>query len=166
MEVLWTHNLRNITDYADIRDEDKRKRIYNERLRLLFQGNYINAKKQKGAKIRLQFLGVRVKEPPAGLYNLGHPGADMLVSRESQLEELQSSRSKRYVRQWLPSCDGWVRPWPVRAVSGHSTHPDPSNDLIEIDPLQVLFFSPSMSLLSQLGGSFHATACRNMQSII
>ena len=102
MEVLWTHNLRNITDYADIRDEDKRKRIYNEKLRLLFQGilieYYLNAKKQKGAKIRLQFLGVRVKEPPAGPHNLGPPGADMLASRETQIEELQNSRSTRYAQ--------------------------------------------------------------------
>ena len=57
MEMLWTHRIRELTDAASIRDEDQRHRIYHERVQLLIDGNYLNAKQHKGAKIRLQFLG-------------------------------------------------------------------------------------------------------------
>ena len=53
-----------------------------------------------------------------------------------------------------------VRPWAVRAVSGHSTHPDPAKKLLELD-LHKFAISLSLSLLNQLGGAFHATSCRN-----
>ena len=56
MEVLWTSHTRRITDDASHRDEDQRRRIYNERIQLLINGNLINAKKR-----RLGFRGLGVR---------------------------------------------------------------------------------------------------------
>ena len=164
-ERRYTHRIRELTASAAIRDEDQRSRIYNARLQLLIDGNYLNANQHKGAKIRLQFLGVRVKDPPAGPHNLGPQMSNMLVSREDQIEELQFHRNTRNARRWIEPCDGWVRPWAVRAVSGHSTHRDPAKNLLDIDP-DKFAISPSVSLLNQLGGAFHATSCRNVFSIM
>ena len=50
-------------------------------------------------------------------------------------------------------------------VSGRSTHPDPDKNLLDIDPDKFAIL-PSMSLLYQLGGAFHATSCRNLSSIM
>ena len=165
MEVLWTHHSRLIPDSASVRDEDQRNRIYMRGLEMLFDGNYLNMRQHRGAKARLQFLGVRVKDPPVGPHKLGPPNSDLPISREDQITELQNSRKTRHGQQWLVPCDGWIRPWAVRAVNGHTTHPDQSKNLWEIDPSKFAI-SPSMSLLNQLGGAFHATACRNLFSIM
>ena len=112
MEVLWTARSRDITESANVRDRDQRMRLYNERLQLIINGNLLNARKQ-GGKIRLQFLGVRLKEPPAGPYNLGAAGSNMMVSRQDQSTELQRDHNTRHEQQWLGQCDGWIRPWAV-----------------------------------------------------
>ena len=90
-------------------DEEQRKRIYNERIQLLINGNLLGARQRSG-KLRLQFLGVRLKEPPAGPYNFGVPGSNMMVSRQDQITELQNNRHTRHEQQWLGPCDGWIRP--------------------------------------------------------
>eukprot|EP00439_Symbiodinium_sp_Y106_P074980 s2566_g14.t1 len=133
MEVLWTAQSRQITTTASHTDEDQRKRIYNERVQLLINGNLLGARQRNG-KQRFQFLGVRLKDPPAGPYNLGVPGSNMMVSKEDQIAELMHNRYTRNEQQWLGPCDGWIRPWAVRAVSGHSVHPDPEKNLMELDP--------------------------------
>ena len=70
-DVLWSTSSRRITQSSmNHRDRDQRLRIYNERLQLIINGNLLSANKT-GGKVRLQFLGVRVKEPPAGPYTLG-----------------------------------------------------------------------------------------------
>ena len=43
-----------------------------------------------------------------------------------------------------------------RGPSGHSTHPIASKNLMELDP-DKFAISPSVSLLTELGGAFHAT---------
>ena len=58
MEVRWTHHSRKISVNGDIRDADQQRRIYNQRLQLLFNGNLLAARQGNG-KVRLQFLGVR-----------------------------------------------------------------------------------------------------------
>ena len=133
MEVLWTAQSRQITTTASHTDEGQRKRIYNERVQLLINGNLLGARQRNG-KQRFQFLGVRLKDPPAGPYNLGVPGSNMMVSKEDQIAELMHNRYTRNEQQWLGPCDGWIRPWAVRAVSGHSVHPDPEKNLMELDP--------------------------------
>ena len=70
-----------------------------ERIQLLINGNLLGARQRNG-KLRLQFLGVRLKEPPAGPYNLG-----------DQITELLHDRRTRHEQQWLGPCDGWIRPW-------------------------------------------------------
>ena len=118
MEVLWTAQSRQITTTASHTDEDQKKRTYNERVQLFISGNLLGARQRNG-KQHLQFLGVRLKDPPAGPYNLGVPGSNMMVSRQDQITELMINRYTRHEQQWLGPCDGWIRPWAVRAVSGH-----------------------------------------------
>eukprot|EP00439_Symbiodinium_sp_Y106_P022887 s4429_g2.t2 len=164
MEVLWTARSRDITESANVRDRDQRMRLYNERLQLIINGKLLNARKQ-GGKIRLQFLGVRLKEPPAGPYNLGAAGSNMMVSRQDQSTELQRDHNTRHEQQWLGQCDGWIRPWAVRALSGHAVHYDPAKNLMELDPHKFAI-CPPLSLVNQIGGAFHATSCRNLFSIV
>ena len=68
MEVLWSAQSRGITTTASHTDEEQRRRIYNERIQLLINGNLLGARQRSG-KVRLQFLGVRLKDPSAGPYN-------------------------------------------------------------------------------------------------
>ena len=49
-------------------------------------------------------------------------------------------------------------------MSGHSVHPDPEKNLMELDPRKFAI-SPSLTLVSQLGGAFHAASCRKLLSI-
>ena len=162
MEVLWSAQSRGITTTASHTDEEQQRRIYNERTQLLINGNLLGARQRNG-KVRLQFLGGRLKDPPAGPYNLGVPGSNMMVSR--QIEELQNNRCTRGEQQWLGPCDGWIRPRAVRALSGHSVHFDPEKNLMELDPHKFAI-SPSILLVNQIGGAFHATSCRNLLSIV
>ena len=164
MEVLWTAGSSDITESANVRDRDQRMRLYNERLQLIINGNLLNARKQ-GGKIRLQFLGVLLKEPPAGPSNLGAAGSNMMVSRQDQITELQRDQSTWHEQQWLGQCDGWIRPWAVRALSGHTVHHDPAKNLMELDPHKFAI-SPPLSLVNQIGGAFHATSCRNLFSVV
>ena len=163
MEVLWTARSRDITESANVRDRDQRMRVYNERLQLIINGNLLNGRKQ-GGKIRLQFLGVRLKEPSAGPYSLGAAGSNMMVSRQDQITELQRDHNTRHEQQWLGQCDGWIRPWAVRALSGHTVHYDPAKNLMELDPHKFAI-CPPLSLVNQIGGAFHATSCRKLFSM-
>ncbi|CAE7562288.1 unnamed protein product, partial [Symbiodinium microadriaticum] len=162
-EPLWTHESRRITEGVSRTDDQQKKRVYNERLQLLFQGNMIAATKRNKAKIRLQFLGVRVKDP--GTEVLGSAGSNMLVSVQDQITEIQNNDHCRHGQRYLNMCNGWVKPWAVRATSGHSAHSDPQNNLLQLDKNRFAI-SPSMTLLQRLGGAFHATACRNLDSIV
>ena len=115
MDVLWSSNSRRITQAAaGYRDRNQRLKVYNERLQLIINGNILSAKKPDG-KVRLQFLGIRVKEPPAGPYTLGAAGSNMMVSRANQITEIQRDPDLRCNQPWLGQSDGWVRPWAVRA---------------------------------------------------
>ena len=53
---------------------------------------------------------------------------------------------------------------PVSVAYDRGQH-DPAQNLLEIDP-DKFAISPSLSLLNQLGGAFHATNCRNLLSIM
>ena len=138
--------------------------IYNERLQLIINGNVLSSRKPNG-KVRLQFLGIRVEEPPAAPYTLGSAGSDMMVSTFDQITEINHDPSLRRHQQYLGQCDGWVRPWAVRALSGHTVHYDPEKNLMELDPHKFAI-SPSLSLVNQIGGAYHATSCRNLLSIV
>ena len=90
MEVLWTHHTRRLTEDGSVRDLDQQKRIYNQKLQLLLNGKYLIAKQPRGAKIRLQFLGIKVKDPPAGPHQLGPFNSNMLVSKVTQIKKSKS----------------------------------------------------------------------------
>eukprot|EP00439_Symbiodinium_sp_Y106_P053071 s1782_g7.t1 len=98
-------------------------------------------------------------------YNLGVPGSNMRVSRQSQMEELNHGTYTRREQRWFTQCDCWIRPWAVRAVSGHTIHDDPEKNLMELDPHKFAI-SPPLSPVNQLGGASHATSCRNLLSIV
>ena len=53
---------------------------------------------------------------------------------------------------------------PVSVAYDRGQH-DSAKNLLEIDP-DKFAISPSLSLLNQLGGAFHATNCRNLLSIM
>ena len=73
---------------AKLRTMTKRKRTYQQRLQALVDDNYLYATLRRGANIRLQFLGIRVKDLANGPSSaIGTPHSDM-VSREDQLQEL------------------------------------------------------------------------------
>ena len=163
-EVLWTHSSRRITRSANVRDADQRHRMYQERIQAIIDGNLIGSRGRNG-KIRLQFLGVRVKDPPEGPNPIGSVGTNNLVTRTDQVSELRAGESTRHQCQYLESCDEWVRPWAVRAVSGHSKSSTPGNNLVEVDQNRFAI-SPSNSLMETLGGCYHATDCRNARSIV
>ena len=89
----------------------------------------------------------------------------MMVSRQDQITELQRDQSTWHEHQWLGQCDGWIRPWAVRALSGHTVHHDPAKNFMELDPHKFAI-SPPLSLVNQIGGAFHATSCRNLFSVV
>ena len=164
-DILWSSPSRRITQSAaNLRDRDQRLRVYNERVQLIINGNVLSARKPNG-KVRLQFLGIRVKEPPAGPYTLGSAGSDMMISRFDQLAEVQRDPNLRRNQAYIGASDGWVRPWAVRALSGHTVHYDPEKNLMEIDPRKFAI-SPSLSLVNQIRGAYHATSCRNLLPIV
>ena len=165
MDVLRASNTRRITQSAaSYRDRDQRLKIYKERLQLIINGNILSAKKPDG-KVRLQLLGIRVKEPPVGPYTLGAAGSNMMVSRADRIAEIQRDPHLRRNQQYLGQSDGWVRPWAVRALSGHTVHYEPEKNLMELDPHKFAI-SPSLSLVNQIGGAYHATSCRNLLPIV
>ena len=82
-------NLQRISEIAT-----KEMHIYNERLQLIINGNVLSSRKPNG-KVRLQFLGIRVKEPPAGPYTLGSAGSDMMVSTFEQITEINHDPNLR-----------------------------------------------------------------------
>eukprot|EP00439_Symbiodinium_sp_Y106_P080074 s2620_g18.t2 len=86
MEVLWTHHSRKISVNGDIRGADQQRRIYNQRLQLLFNGNLLAARQLNG-KVRLQFLGVRVKDPPEGPQRVGWAGLVLRAGRSCEILE-------------------------------------------------------------------------------
>ena len=94
-DILWSSPSRRITQSAaNLRDRDQRMHIYNERLQLIINGNVLSSRKPNG-KVRLQFLGIRVKEPPAGPYTLGSAGSDMMVSTFEQITEINHDPNLR-----------------------------------------------------------------------
>ena len=100
MEVLWTAQSRQITTTASHTDEGQRKRIYNERVQLLINGNLLGARQRNG-KQRLQFLGVRLKDPPAGPYNLGVPSQhDGIEARSDRRIDEQPLHQERATMAW------------------------------------------------------------------
>ena len=101
---------------GDVKDAEQQRGIYNQRLQLLLNGNLLAARQRNG-KVRLQFLGVRVKDPPEGPQRIGWVNSDMMVPRRDQITEQQSNRYAQREQQYLTQRDGWVRPWAVRAVS-------------------------------------------------
>ena len=116
---------------------------------MLINGNLLSARKP-GGKVRLQFLGIRVKEPPAGPYTLGSAGSNMMISRFDQLAEVQRDPNLRRDQAYIGASDGWVRPWAVRSLSGHTVHYDPEKNLMELDPHKFAI-SPSLSPVNQIG---------------
>ena len=81
------------------------------------------------------------------------------------MEELNHGTYTRREQRWFTQCDCWIRPWAVRAVSGHTIHDDPEKNLMELDPHKFAI-SPPLSPVNQLGGASHATSCRNLLSIV
>ena len=108
-DILWSSPSRRITQSAaNLRDRDQRKHVYNERLQLIINGNVRCSRKLNG-KIRLQFLGIRVKEPPAGPSPHGSAGSDMMVSRFDQITGINQDPNLRCHQSHLGACTSLER---------------------------------------------------------
>ena len=66
VDVLWPHESPRTDGALDHSDHRRRTRQLSHRLQLFFDGNHLNATKPNKSKIRLQFLGIRVMDPPNG----------------------------------------------------------------------------------------------------
>ena len=130
------------------------------RLRLLMKANW--AVGQKTLRYRLQFLGVKVCPLPGNVAS-GDPWSNQPVSIDVQIAENQAMRDCSYEDTSLyTEDDSWIRPWAVRATSGHSVD---RHSVIRLDPTKIAYH-PTLQVASELGGGFHATSIRNIYSII
>ena len=156
---MWSHRTRELTDSASVRDADQRTRIYNETVQLFIDGNYLNAK-HKRSKIRLQFLGVRVKDPPAGpsnhwTSNVEHDGVNGGPARRvaTQSKRQKSAPMDRAFRR-------------LGATMGRQSGQWPFCTLIRLRICWKSTWTSWQSLLQSTWWCLHATNCRNLLSIM
>ena len=62
----------------------------------------------------------------------------------------------------LEQTDNWVKPWAIRASSGHTRS---RSTVMELDPSKFTL-SASMSLLNEMKGAYHATEIENLYTIM
>ena len=164
-ERLWTHSEREIGYPLSRKCRTHRIRELQRRLQLFIDGNYINYKSGDG-KIRLQFLGVRLAPSPnPDSVAAGEPPlSQRMVGVETQFQELQREQETQHIGQDLLMQHGnWIKPWAVRAASGHSQS---RSTIVELDPSKFAALSASLALLNQLQGAYHATEYYNLQMIM
>ena len=77
-------------------------------------------------------------------------------------EQRRAQGTQQITDEDLALNDNWIRPRAVRAASGHSMSFDPDIGLMRVDPNRFAIH-PSMPLVEALRGSFHSTACHNLQ---
>ena len=94
--MLWSHWKRNLGRELNHRDLEKKKRQYQRRRssQALFDVNYINSRLAHNAKIRLQFLGIRIAEPPNSndVVSDAQPFDNVMVSQTVQRVEYGQRR--------------------------------------------------------------------------
>ena len=117
----------------------------SKRIGDLIQANYIVRKINK--KNRLQFMGLRLK-------------ASDNIPKE-QLAELIENEAMSLQEVLRAPYNGWVKPWCVRATSGHSNE---ESLLVKLDPSYIAF-QPSLELCLAIGGAFHTTSTLALKSI-
>ena len=163
-DLLWCHHHRKVA-FALPRDPDARQREMQRRLQLLIDGNYINYRGGDG-KLRLQFLGVRLRPPdavPPDFNAMAPVFSNGMVHVETMREELRRDRRTARVRtEHLEQTANWIRPWAVRASAGYSVF---VSAVMELDPSKFAL-SASMSLLGQIKGAYHATEIYNLNAIV
>ena len=86
----------------------------------------------------------------------------MMVSRQDQSTELQRDHNTRHEQQWLGQCDGWIRPWAVRALSGHAVHYDPAKEFDGARPAQIRNLSSAIAGKSD----WWRLSCNKLQEFI
>ena len=130
------------------------------RLKLLMKANW--AVGQRTHRYRLQFLGVKVCPLPANVQS-GNPFEPVPVSIDVQIAENQNGYDANFEDVSIYTQDDvWIRPWAVRASSGHSHD---RHSVIHLDANKIAFH-PTAQLVDELGGGFHATSIRNIHGII
>ena len=93
MDVLSSHDSRRLDVPLHAHDAEERQRQLNQRLQMLFDGNRINF--FETSKIRLQFLGIRVAEPPnpEDVVREAEPFDRRMVTVATQREELRRNQN-------------------------------------------------------------------------
>ena len=111
-DLLWCHYHRKVA-FSLPRDHDARQREMQRRLQLLIDGNYINCRGGDG-KLRLQFLGVRLRPPeatPPDFDAMAPAFSDRMVNVETMRDELRRDWRTRGIRtEHLEQTENWVRP--------------------------------------------------------
>ncbi|CAE7948322.1 unnamed protein product [Symbiodinium sp. KB8] len=158
-DALWCHWSRRLSGPAQVRDAEERKEVLNYRLQMLFNANAVNAEQRYGGKIRMQFLEVRIKDPPVPLADPGYPSMEGMVSKQIQIQEIQNNPSTSRNQRFMGVCNGWVMPWAVRATSGQSVPERREHYLVPLDP-DKFAISPSLELCGQLGGGIMPRAMK------
>ncbi|OLP75894.1 hypothetical protein AK812_SmicGene44242 [Symbiodinium microadriaticum] len=134
------------------------------RLQLLIDGNYINYR-GGDRKLRLQFLGVRLAPSPnPQCVRAGEPAfSHRIVDMETQYQELRCSQDTQNLRQeHLEQTANWVKPWAIRASSGHTRC---RATIMELDPSKFALSAP-LTLPGQIQGAYHATEHYNLNTIM
>ena len=120
--------------------------------------------KSGDGKLRLQFLGIRLAPSPnPDAVAAGEPPlSQRMVGVETPYQELQRDQETQNIgHDLLQQNDNWIKPWAIRAASGHSHS---RSTIMELDPSKFAL-SASLSLLNQLQGAYHATEYCNLQMI-
>ena len=165
-DVLWCHPRRqlNCRPLNSYRSRDDRKQELRNRLQMLFDGvTYIAVERRR---VRLQFLGIRLGDPPqhASIAEDVQAFDSRMVTLAMQRHELRLSTATRNLTdEEIHLCDGWVLPWAIRATSGQTMTPELTG--MEIDPSKFAM-SISNTLASAIQGAFHATECYNLKDIM
>ena len=138
------------------RDNPEEKR---NRLQMLMKANCVVG--MKTGRYRLQFLGIKVC-PLAAHLTSGEPWSHAPVSIDTQIAENQYYDETDYEKEVYMMEDAWIRPWAVRATSGHSVD---RQSVVKLDPNKIAYH-PTIQAMNDLGGGFHSTSIRNIHGII
>ncbi|CAE7705382.1 unnamed protein product [Symbiodinium sp. KB8] len=163
-DLLWCHFSRQMA-YSLPSSYQNRREEMQRRLQLLINGNYFNFCGGDG-KLRLQFLGVRLIPPesvPDDFNAMAPAFSNSLVHVETMRTEIRrDQRTRHLTNEHLEQTGFWIRPWAVRATTGHSRS---TNTVMTLDPSRFAL-SASRSLMEQIGGAYHATEIYNLNAIV
>ena len=115
-------------------------------------------------RVRLQFLGIRMSKPTDTTAEIpGRVIDGSTVSFEDQRIEIERQYPNSNILQRIQAhCDRWVKPWAIRATSGHKCKVGYNR---VIPRMESTAFKLSQDICRSVGGAFHVTGIENLPSI-